>query len=198
MSPLQDAEAQRWAERMQDTIATNSKVRDGLRDEAAIALVDWGATYAEHIAARMAAPDAPAPDTEQVENAGYTLTRLLTRLNWLVTYRRKKDAAWLTRTFEAVNALNRELYGEAAPAFSNEAIQAWIDQDDSRSEAEMVEDLIARLSPPDTPVSGDVPPDSPAPTEPRPDEPPAGPSASDAPPPAFWPTDRSPLGDFDE
>ncbi len=189
MSPLQDEQAQQWAQRMQDTIATNSKVREGLRDEAAISLVDWGATYAEQIAARMAHPDSTPPDAEQIENTGYTLSRLLTRLNWLVTYRRKKDAVWLARTFDAVNQLNRELYGEAAPTFGPEAIHAWINQEDNRSEAEQIAALLAQLTPPAAPSGPTPPPPS------QPDQP-----ASGGPrPPLMRPQRRSfPPGEPDE
>lgn len=194
MSPVQDADAQQWAQRMQDTIATNSKVRDGLRDEAALALVEWGATYAEQIAARMAGPGDAPPDSEQVESTGYTLTRLLTRLNWLVTYRRKKDATWLTRTFEAVNALNRELYGADAPVFSDEAIQAWITQEDSRSEAEMIAELIARLTPPAAPAAEAPSPGEPPPEPSEPDMPPALP-AGDEPSAPRWPSAPPRRGD---
>jgi len=159
MSPLPDEQAHQWAERMQDAIADNSKVRDGLHDEAAISLVDWGANAAEQIAARMARPDTPAPAPEDVENAGYTLSRLLIRLNWLVTYRHKKDAVWLARTFDTANQLNRELYGDAAPTFGPEQIHAWINQQDDRSEAEQIAALLAQLTPPAAPA--DTPPPAP-------------------------------------
>jgi len=150
--PVQNRDSDRWARRIQDAIATNSKIRDGLHDPEAIRLVEWGNTYAAKLSTRLAAPDTPSPDEEQVDNAAYSLARLLTRINWLVSYRHKKDATWLTRTFQMVNSLNRELLGDDAPVVSDEEIAAWIAEHSATDDASLIQDLIARLSPP-TPES---------------------------------------------
>lgn len=174
--PVQDRDSDRWARRIQDAIATNSKIRDGLHDPEAIRLVEWGNAYAARLSDRLAAPDAPSPDDEQVDNAAYSLARLLTRVNWLVSYRHKKDAAWLTRTFQMVNSLNRELLGDDAPVVSDEEIAAWIAEHSAADDASLIRDLIARLSPPPGaagPVAG---PEAPPPAPP---EPPAAPDPFD-------------------
>ncbi len=145
--PTQDSPSDCWGQRIQDAIATNSKIRDGLHDAEAIPLVEWGNTYAAHLGTRLAAPDTPPPDQEQVDNAAYALARLLTRINWLVSYRRKKDAAWLSRTFQTVNDLSRELLGDDAPMFSDEEIAAWIAAHETHADAELIQGLIARLAP---------------------------------------------------
>ena len=136
--------------------------------------------------------------TRAAYNQGYALARLMTRLNWLVTYRHKKDAAWLTRTFQMVNQLSREVYGDEAPTFSDEEIAAWLAGHGTRSNADLLSDLIARLTlpaPPGSapsapPLPGRPPaaspppePDSspPAPVPPLPGRPPAAPQEPDTP-----------------
>ena len=133
--------------RIQDVIATSSKVRDGLHDDEALPLVEWGARYAEQISTRLADPAATPPDDEQVSNTAFTLTRLMTRINWVVTYRHKKDAAWLARTFQMINKLSQDLYGEDAPVIAEDEITTWIAEHPGRSNADLVQDLITRLTP---------------------------------------------------
>ena len=171
MAPLPSEDVERAARLMQDTIVSSEKVRDGLRDDEAIPFVEWGLARARQLAARLAAADQSAADDEQIADQGYALARLMTRLNWLVTYRHKKDAAWLTRTFQMVNQLSRELYGEEAPTFSDEEIAAWLAGHSTRSNADLLRDLIARLTPPAS--------ESPAP--PLPGRPPAAPQEPDTP-----------------
>jgi len=110
MSPFRPDDVERMAKQIEDTIVSTEKVRDGLRDDDAIPFVEWGLARARQIAARMVTPD-QMPDEEQVADKAYALTRLMTRINWLVTYRHKKDASWLARTFQMINNLSRELYG---------------------------------------------------------------------------------------
>jgi hypothetical protein len=113
----------------------------------------------------MASPGVPEPSPEQVDGAAFALVRLMTRVTWLVVYRNKKDAAWLTRTFAALNQLSRELYGEDAPVFSDEEIAAWIAEHSHHTNQELVQGLIARLTPASMGVSstGSESPDAPVP-----------------------------------
>src|SRR3972149_7068562 len=101
-----------WVQKILETIPDSAPIRDGWHDDEALPLVDWGTMCAEHLGRRLAAPETPP---EQVDSTAYNLTRLMTRVNWLATYRHKKDAAWLTRTFQMINQLSRELYGDDAP-----------------------------------------------------------------------------------
>ncbi len=167
-------DVERAARLMQDTIVSSEKVRDGLRDDEAVPFVEWGLTRARQLAAHLAAANRLADDDEQIADQGYELARLMTRLNWLVTYRHKKDAAWLTRTFQMVNQLSRELYGEEAPTFSDEEIAAWLAGHSARSNADLLRDLIARLTPPDSAPPAPPLPGRPsaAPQEPDPPLPP--------------------------
>ncbi|MEW6578879.1 MAG: hypothetical protein AB1435_06750 [Chloroflexota bacterium] len=174
MTPLPPEDVERAARLMQDTIVSSEKVRDGLRDDEAVPFVEWGLTRARQLAARLAAAGRLADDDEQIADQGYALARLMTRLNWLVTYRHKKDVAWLTRTFQMVNQLSRELYGEEAPTFSDEEIAAWLAGHSARSNADLLRDLIARLTPPDSAPPAPPLPGRPsaAPQEPDPPLPP--------------------------
>lgn len=189
MVPLTPDDIERAARLMQDTIVSSEKVRDGLRDDEAVPFVEWGLARARQLAARLAAAGRLATDEEQVADQGYALTRLMTRVNWLVTYRHKKDAAWLTRTFQMVNQLSREVYGEGAPTFSDEEIAAWLAGQGGRSNAELIEELLARLTPPDSAPAGPAPlpsgDETPAPAPPLPGRPPAtsSPLLDSAPPP---------------
>ncbi len=148
MPSLPSDDLARTVQQIQDTLVSSDGVRDGLHDEEAIPLMEWGATCAEHVGTRLASPDTPAPDSDQVGAAAYALTRLLTRVNWVVTFRNKKDVAWLTRTFATINQLSRELYGDSAPVLSDEAIAQWIADHPNHTNADLIQDLIARLTPP--------------------------------------------------
>lgn len=137
----------RWTKLIQDTIADSSGVREGLHDDEAMPLIDWGAARAEQLAARLASPGTPEPTEESVGETAYSLVRLMTRITWVVVYRRKKDAAWLTRTFNKINELSQEVHGPDAPTLTDAEIAAWIAGDDNRTNGELIADLIARLTP---------------------------------------------------
>jgi hypothetical protein len=149
---------EQWAKQIQDAIASSTKVREGLSDDDALPLMDWGIAYANALAARLSAPDAPEPTGEQVGNTAYSLTRLMTRITWLVTYRTKKDARWLTQTFQMVNKLSQELLGSDAPVFSDEEIAAWIADHPNHTDGDLIRNLMARLSPPTAAVPPPEPP----------------------------------------
>lgn len=145
--PAEPGEPNPWTKRITDVIAESEKVREGLHDDEALPLVDWGAAQAQALGARLAAPETPSPGPEQAAETGYALVRLMTRITWVVTYRHKKDAAWLTRTFHKINDLSRELHGPDAPALSDEEIAAWIVEHPTHTNGELVQGLIARLTP---------------------------------------------------
>lgn len=176
--PLDDSHP--WVKQIQDALADSSGVREGLSDEDAIPLVEWGAARARDVAGRLAAPETPEPTPEQVEEKGYALVRLVTRLNWVVTYRTKKDAAWLTRTFQMINKLSQDLYGEGAPVLADQEVAAWLADHPNHATGELIRDLMTRYTPPsaadaaaDAPGVGailgaDLTPDAPPPDAPQP------------------------------
>lgn len=166
MTSFEADRVQQWTRQIQDAIAGDSALREGLSDDDALPLVNWGADQAETVAQRLAAA-APAPDAEQVANTAYTLGRLMTRINWVVTYRAKKDAAWLARTFAKINALSREVFGPDAPTLSDEEIATWIADQPGRTNGELVRGLLARLTPAESAGARGAGADAPAPAPPQ-------------------------------
>jgi hypothetical protein len=159
------------SKQIQDTLVTNEKVREGLASDDALPFMDWGSAYADVLAERLAAPETPEPSEEQVNETAYALARLMMRINWLVTYLNQKDAAWLTQTFQMVNKLSRDLLGEAAPIFADDEIAAWLAEHRARTDRDLLQDFMARLSPPappmpENPPAGVEPPEPESPTSP--------------------------------
>jgi len=142
MSPLEPEKSNPWVKQIEDAIASNSALREGLHDNEAMPLIDWGAERAQQIGQRMAAQATVAPDSEEVAETAYTLGRLMTRITWVVVYRNKKDAAWLTRTFNTINQLSQELYGPDAATLSEAEIADWIATHSQFSNGELVKQLI--------------------------------------------------------
>ncbi|MBN2305264.1 MAG: hypothetical protein JXQ72_12335 [Anaerolineae bacterium] len=184
--PLDDSHP--WVKQIQDAIADNSGLREGLDDADALPLVEWGRACARPVAAQLAAqspvsfaaPGSPDPNTEKVDETAYTLTRLMTRINWVVTYRAKKDPVWLARTFQMINKLSQDLFGDDALVLADDEIKTWIDEQAGRSSGDLIRDLIARLTPatlkpaaPDSPLSS-VLPDTAASAAPEPPPAPFG------------------------
>ena len=189
MTPLGTDQVDQWTRQIQDALAGDSGLREGLSDDEARPLVDWGADQAAKLARRLA-ESSPPPDGEQVAMAAYTLGRLMTRINWVVTYRTKKDDAWLTRAFFKINQLSQELFGPDAPALPDDEIAAWIADQPNHDNGTLVRGLLARLTPEIPPVPPERRP-PPIPMPPRQDAPaPPDESATGAP-------DRPDAGDTD-
>ena len=72
----------------EDAIADSGKLREGLTDDDAIPLVEWGVAYAHTYAHTMTGSGAPLPPDQQISDQAYNLTRLMTRLNWVATLSR--------------------------------------------------------------------------------------------------------------
>lgn len=211
---------ERWSQHIQDALATDEKVREGLTDDEALPFMDWGNHYAGVLAARFSTSGAPEPNEEQVNETAYSLTRLMTRLTWLVTYRNQKDAGWLTQTFQMVNKLSRDLLGDNAPVFSDQEVTAWIADHAKHTNGELLQNLMARLAPAAEAAPPSVPPVAPAagplsnavfssappPTPPSSETPPASPlsnavfssepPAEPEPPPASTAPSASPLSNW--
>lgn len=182
MAPLGTDKTDQWTRQIQDALAGDSGLREGLNDDEARPLVDWGAEQAATLAQRLAQAS-PPPDAEQVAMAAYTLGRLMTRVNWVVTYRTKKDTAWLTRAFIKINQLSQELFGPDAPTLSDDEIAAWIADQPQHDNGALVRGLLARLTP-GSAAPAEAPPVETAPVAPERRPPPIPmPPRGDAPAP---------------
>lgn len=196
MVPLQnDSSHAPIARRIQDVLADSSKIREGLRDEDALPLVDWGIARADDLAARLAA----RPDTndEQIDQAAHTLQRLMTRVNWVVVYRDKKDEAWLSKMFQLINKLNRDLYGDDAPQLSDAAIAAWLADRSNHESGALIQGLLARLQP-GGPAGSAAPPANPATDDDSPPAPFEGFGLPGRAAPSNAPTDTAPSAPHQE
>ncbi|NDJ76176.1 MAG: hypothetical protein GYB65_07945 [Chloroflexi bacterium] len=146
MTPFQAEGRSRWVEKIRDRIGSDATIREGLQDDAALPLMDWGWDRAARLGARLSA-EQPDLNDEQVVEAAHELSRLMARVAWLAVYRHQQDAAWMQKTFHTINETNRQLFGPDAPAFSDQEIADWIASHENRSNEELVRALLAHLTP---------------------------------------------------
>ena len=134
------------AQNLRDAILENSALRDGLTDDEAQPLIDWGLALADEVGAKV--DQLPAEDLEtNYEEHAAALLKLLTRITWAATYRTNKGEAWTRTTLEQLNQLNRTLRGEAAPQISENAISGYAQGADGLDNGAFVRELMKQLSP---------------------------------------------------
>ncbi len=182
MSHANSDAVSQWTTIIQDVIATDSSIREGLYDDSAIALIEWGRTQAAQLAARLVAEN-PDLDEETVNTYAGALVRLMTVISRAVVHRHKQGADWLDKVFKRLNKTSERVYGEGAPVMSEDAISAWIAGHADRSDDELLRDLLQRFSPaapPVTPLSDavDLPDWSPSSDSPAVSQPPGLPGRS--------------------
>ena len=142
-----------WAEQLRDIILSNSALREGIQDDAAQPLIDWGLALAEQVTKNLPSmPDTVA--SERYEALSGALPRLLTRITWVVVHREKKGPDWTTRTLNQLNELNHMLHGADAPQLSPSRIAELANRQDELEPAALINNLIEALSPP--PANGDT------------------------------------------
>ena len=135
-----------WAEKLRDAILSNSAIREGIHDDAAQPLIDWGLQLAEAVTAGLTAmPDNIA--TMRYEALYEALPKLLTRITWVVVYREKKGADWTARTLNQLNELNQALHGADAPQLDEARITQLANRQDGLEPGALISALIATLSP---------------------------------------------------
>ncbi len=154
-------------------IASDSGIREGLHDEDAIPLMDWGRAQAKRVAARLEStmPDA---DAEAAGDEAGALIRLMTTISRAAVHRHAQGDEWLAKVFSRLNKTSQRVYGEDAPVMSDEEIAAWIAGHAARSDGDVLRDLMARFSPPEA--------GTPASTTPEPAEPESPPQEQVQPP----------------
>lgn len=152
MTPSPDT-VEHWTALIRDVLVDNEAIRDELSNDDAVMFMDWGRAQAGTIAARLRA-DA---DEEAVYEAGGTLSRLMSTMKRIIIKRREKDAEWLTSKLERLNELSQTLWGDAAPALTPEAINAWIAGHAARPNSDLLRDFMAHFTLPAKPgVAGDT------------------------------------------
>ena len=155
----------RWTAQIQDMVASDSGIREGLHDQDAIPLIDWGRAQAERIAARLGA-EAPDVGEETIGDEAGALIRLMTTISRAVVHRHNQGDDWLAKVFKRLNKTSQRVYGEDAPVMSDEEVAAWIAGHGARSDGEVLRDLMARFSPPETDAASTEPDQPPAPAAP--------------------------------
>jgi len=129
-------ETNEWTQRIQDVIASDEGLSEGLNDEEALPLIDWGRQQAEKLGSKLA-----DPTDEKAAATGHVLARLMKRITWLAVYRQEKDANWLAQTISEINDLNRQLHGAEAPALTPEEVAGLV------SHSDVVQKAMQRLTP---------------------------------------------------
>jgi hypothetical protein len=136
----------KWAARLRDAILDNSALRDGLTDEEAQPLIDWGLAVAVRVTADLSSRTPNEADV-RYEELYEALPKLLTRITWVTLFREKKGAEWTVKTLNQLNELNRTLYGESAPQFSDLQISTYANRYDGLERGALVKALMSILSP---------------------------------------------------
>lgn len=137
----------RWSTKLRDAIVSNSAIRDGLKDDEAQPLIDWGLSLADSIGAKM--ENVPESEIEEVyDKYQAALSKLLTRINWLITFSQKKGPAWTQKTIDQLNELTHTLFGEQAPQLPVEDIMNYVLSDsDAADRRARVQQLMQRVAP---------------------------------------------------
>lgn len=150
---------------IRDMLSDNEAIRDELNNEDSVIFMDWGRAQAALVAARLPEDS----DDEAVYEAGGVLSRLMSTIKRVIIRRGEKDAEWITRKFERLNDLSRELWGEAAPTLDEDAIATWIAGHEAQSNSDLLHGLMAQYAlpvPADTPQTPGGTPDAPDTTPP--------------------------------
>lgn len=168
LTPPEDTS--RWTADIEDMIASDSGIREGLHDEDAIPLMEWGRAQAKRVAARLES-DMPDADEEAAGNEAGVLIRLMTTISRAAVHRHAQGDEWLAKVFSRLNKTSQRVYGENAPVMSDEEIATWIAGHAARSDGDVLRDLMARFSPPEA--------GTPASTAPEPVEPESPPQPHD-------------------
>ena len=108
-----------WAEQLRDAILSNSAIRNGIQDDEAQQLIDWGLQLAQEVTAGLTSmPDNIA--SVRFQALSEALPKLLTRVTWVAVHREKKGPDWTMRTLNQLNELNQTLHGVDAPQLGEE------------------------------------------------------------------------------
>ncbi len=135
-----------WSDKLRDAILSNSAIRDGLQDDAAQPLIDWGLELAEAVGEKMSQLPPEQTDAAYDTYQG-ALSKLLTRLNWLITFSQKKGEDWTRKTLAQINELSQTLFGEQAPLLSEDEMLHMLLAEAESDNKSRIAHLMKRVSP---------------------------------------------------
>jgi hypothetical protein len=134
-----------WGKRLQDAILENAAIRDGLHDDEAQPLIDWGLALAVQVTNGL--EKLPKAEAEiRYEELYGALPKLLTRITWFTLHRVNKGPEWANRTLEQLNELSRTLHGENAPQIPALLMSAYANSADGMATPAMVNTLMQHLT----------------------------------------------------
>lgn len=137
----------KWSTKLRDAILSNSAIRDGLHDDEAQPLIDWGMALSDMIGTKLS--QMPESEVEVVYDTYQTaLSKLMTRLNWLTIFSKKKGEDWTRKTIGQINELTQTLFGEQAPQLSpDEILQALLVDTETENKVRIAQ-LMRKVTPP--------------------------------------------------
>lgn len=148
-----------WGKKLQDALLDNAALRDGLKDDEAQPLLDWGLALAVKVTHGLEALPSQTADL-RYEELYEALPKLLTRITWLTLHRAKKGPEWSTRTLDQLNELSRTLHGEGAPQIPALLMTAYANAADGLATPDLIKTLMGHLSPSQpAPSEASPPPD---------------------------------------
>lgn len=148
--------------RLKDAILDNSSLRDGLTDDEAEPLIEWGLAQAESLTRNL--PDQSSDEAEiRYEELYSTLPKLMTRITWAATFRAQKGADWTLNALKQLNELSQTLHGENAPQIPEHLLTAYAQGADGLDQGAFVLALMEHFTPsePDKPSPPPIQPNTP-------------------------------------
>ena len=162
--PLEPTESQPEAEALEpgnlkkraaETILGDVDLRDELTDDEAQPLIDFGLAQVEALARRAAA----LASAQTMDNSVDNLRRLMKRINRFAAERRQGDPELTRKSLERIARISAELYGEAAPQPSPEALDNFLKVESDLNNQIVVQQLLKLFAPPFPPPQElDAPP----------------------------------------
>jgi hypothetical protein len=127
-----------------DSIAGDPSLRDELTDDEAKPLIDWGLAQVTLLAQQAAAQ----ASVEMMDASMRDLHRLMKRVNRLVGARASGDTARVREELDRLARLSGEMYGEETAPVDSARLDAFMDEQESLSNQEVITRLLAMFAPP--------------------------------------------------
>ncbi len=142
-----------WTAKLHDTILDNSSITDGLTDDQAQPLIDWGLDMAVIVTQNF--PSTPDPALEdRFDELRADLPRLMKRISWICLYREKKGPEWTLKTLGQLNEMNQNLHGAHAPQIPPQEQEQLAHQQIGLDGLALIRHLMQRLTPPSDDLTG--------------------------------------------
>ena len=146
--PLDTPEPDEQKRRAAESILGDVNLRDELTDDEAQPLIDFGLAQVEALARRAAGLASAQNMDESVDN----LRRLMKRINRFAADRRQGDPELTRKSLDRIARISAELYGEAVPRPSPEALENFLKVEADLNNQMVVQQLLKLFAPPSPPA----------------------------------------------